>query len=165
MGRGLLGLSQHTSITADGLRGAYKTCGNNRKMNARTPCCTPGIHIIGLPADSSKDPGLTLSGKKFSTQACLRLHTTCTPSNPPTVYDSSVHRTPLGRLSKVDCLTTKRVRIPNFTSSKSSPRHPSNADLFGHRHCSDCGDINHGISAQGWAIHRVEHGTYPPRAV
>ena len=50
-----------------------------------------------------------------------------------TVYIT--HHTPLGRFSKLDCdcSTTKRVPvpIPNDTSSESSRRDVSNADLFG----------------------------------
>ena len=40
-----------------------------------------------------------------------------------------VHYTPLGRFSKVDCSTTKRVPIPNDTSSESSRRDAFNTDL------------------------------------
>ena len=76
-----------------------------------------------------------------------------------TVYDG-VHHTPLGRFSKLDCSTTKRVPIPNDTSSESSRRDVSNADLFGHRHYSNCcGGINHGKSFQGCVMHTVIHGS------
>ena len=66
-----------------------------------------------------------------------------------------MYHTPLERFLKVDCSTTKRVPIvplvpiPNDTSSESSRRVVSNVDLFGHRHYSNCGDIEHGKSAQG----------------
>ena len=46
----------------------------------------------------------------------------------------SQYNTPLERLSKLDCSTTKRVPIvpiPNHTSLESSQRHVSNADLLG----------------------------------
>ena len=42
-----------------------------------------------------------------------------------------ISHTPLGRLSKPDCSTTKRGAIPNDTSSESSRRDISNADIFG----------------------------------
>ena len=38
---------------------------------------------------------------------------------------------PLGRFSKLDCSTTKRVPIPNDAFSESSHRDVSNADRFG----------------------------------
>ena len=38
---------------------------------------------------------------------------------------------PWGGFSKLDCSTTKRVPIPNDTSSESSRRDVSSADLFG----------------------------------
>ena len=42
-----------------------------------------------------------------------------------------VYHTPLARLSKLDCPTTKRVPIPNDAFSESSHRDVSNADRFG----------------------------------
>ena len=42
-----------------------------------------------------------------------------------------VYHTPMGRFSKADCSTTKRVQTPNDTSSESSRRDISNADIFG----------------------------------
>ena len=41
-----------------------------------------------------------------------------------------VYHTPMGRFSKADCSTTKRVQTPNDTSSESSRRDVSNADSF-----------------------------------
>ena len=37
----------------------------------------------------------------------------------------------LGRFSKIDCSPSKRMPRPNATSSESSRRHVSNADLIG----------------------------------
>ena len=51
----------------------------------------------------------------------------------PTVDDGANH-TPVGRLSKADCSITKRVPIPNDTSSESSRRYVSIAALFWPRH-------------------------------
>ena len=45
-------------------------------------------------------------------------------------YDGEYH-TPLGRLFKLDCSTTKRVPISSDTPSESSRRDLSNADLVG----------------------------------
>ena len=47
------------------------------------------------------------------------------------VYSILHYDTPLGRSSKLDCSTTKKVPIPNDTSSESSRRDAYNADLFG----------------------------------
>ena len=46
------------------------------------------------------------------------------------MYDD-VYHTPLGRFSQLDCSTTKRVPIPNDTSSASSRRAVSNAEILG----------------------------------
>ena len=46
------------------------------------------------------------------------------------VYISHYH-IPLGRLSKVDCLTTKRAPTPNGASSESSRQGAPKADRFG----------------------------------
>ena len=43
----------------------------------------------------------------------------------------TVCHTPLGRFSKVDCLTTKRAPIPNGTSAERPLIDAFNADLFG----------------------------------
>ena len=43
----------------------------------------------------------------------------------------TVYHTPLGRFSKRDCLTTKRVPIPTETSSENSRGDMSNAAFFG----------------------------------
>ena len=47
-----------------------------------------------------------------------------------TVYDGECH-TPLGRFSKLDYSTTKRMPMPNDTSSESSRRDVSSAELLG----------------------------------
>ena len=47
-----------------------------------------------------------------------------------TVHDG-VYHTPLRRFPKLDSSATKRVPIPNGTSSESSRREVSNAELFG----------------------------------
>ena len=55
-------------------------------------------------------------------------------TSPTTVYGgvyAGVYHTPLGRFSKLDCSTAKRVAIPNDTSSESSRRDVCIADLFG----------------------------------
>ena len=57
------------------------------------------------------------------------------------------------------CSTTKRVPIPNDTSSESSRRDGSNTDLVGTVHYSNCGDIEHGKSAQGGVLYTVVYGT------
>ena len=46
-----------------------------------------------------------------------------------TVYEA-VYVTPLGRFSKVNCSTTKRVQMPNDASSERSRRDVYNADPF-----------------------------------
>ena len=74
-----------------------------------------------------------------------------------TVYDGVCH-TPLGRFSKRDCSLIKRVPVPNDTCSESSRRDVSNADLLGTGTISNCGDIDHGKSAQGGAIYTVVYG-------
>ena len=45
--------------------------------------------------------------------------------------DDGIYHTPLGRFSKLDCSTTKRVLIPNGTYSARSRRNVSNAVFFG----------------------------------
>ena len=44
--------------------------------------------------------------------------------------DDGIYHTPLGRFSKLDCSTTKRVPIPNDKSSESSRRDVSNAGFL-----------------------------------
>ena len=67
---------------------------------------------------------------------------------------------PLGGLSKFACSTTKEAPIPNDTSSESSRRDVSNADLLRHRHYSSCGDSEHRPSAQGCVMYTVEYGSF-----
>ena len=70
---------------------------------------------------------------------------------PTTVYDG-VYHTLLGCFSQLDCSATKRVPIPNDTSSESPQRDVSNVDCFRHQHYSNCGDIEQRKSAQGGVI-------------
>ena len=49
---------------------------------------------------------------------------------PVTLYDG-VYHTPLDRFPKLDCSATKRVPMPNDTSSESSRRDVFNGDLYG----------------------------------
>ena len=77
------------------------------------------------------------------------------------VYDG-VHHSPLRRFSKVDCSTTKRVPIPNDTSSESST-YVAVGDKFAtltcwYRHCSNCEDIEGGKSAQGGCDYTLVYG-------
>ena len=69
---------------------------------------------------------------------------------------------PWSVLSKIDCSTTKRVPIPNDTSSESSRRDVYNADPIGTDTIPTMGDINHRKSAQGDVICTVVYGTYSP---
>ena len=87
-----------------------------------------------------------------------------------TVYDDGVFHTmthPWGGFSKLDCSTTKSVPIPYrtiHTSSGSSRRDDSNPHLLWHRHHSNCGDIDHGQSAQqagGGVRRRVRYYRMP----
>ena len=57
------------------------------------------------------------------------------------------HITRLGRFCKLDCSTTKRVPIANDTS-ESFRRDVLQRRRFLHRHDINCGDIEHGKSAQ-----------------
>ena len=55
------------------------------------------------------------------------------------------HITRLGRFSKLDCSTNKRVPVPNDMSSESSRRDFQSQPFWHHRHYSNCGDIEHGM--------------------
>ena len=75
-------------------------------------------------------------------------HSSSTTAVTPDTYPYTmvgVHRTPLGRFSKLDCSTTKRVPIPNHTSSECSRRGVFNAEHFWHRPSSNYGDIIHSL--------------------
>ena len=73
-----------------------------------------------------------------------------------TQLDDSVDHTPLGRFSKVDCSATKRVPIPNETSSESSRRDfPTPGFLARHDSNCCCGDIEDGNIGPGVCdVHR-----------
>ena len=72
-----------------------------------------------------------------------------------------VHHTLLG-LSKLDCSTNlqedSNTQRRTSTSSESSRRHVSNTDLVGTDTISDCGDIDHGKSAQGSVTYTAHVG-------
>ena len=74
----------------------------------------------------------------------------CSRSTVLTVY-GGVYDSPLERFSRLYCSTTKRVLIPNDTSSESSRRDDSNADRpFVRRYTiptTACGDNQHGKSS------------------
>ena len=76
------------------------------------------------------------------------------------MYDG-VYYIPLGRFSKVDSSTAKRVPKPNDTSSENSRREVFNADLFGTDPIPTAVEIctDHGKSAQGCVIHIVVYST------
>ena len=59
-------------------------------------------------------------------------------------YATVYYHTPLGRFSKLDFSTTKRVPMPNDASSKSFPTPTILA-----RHYSNCGGIQLGKSVYG----------------
>ena len=59
---------------------------------------------------------------------------------------------PLRWLSKLDCSTTKSVPLRKNISSESSRRDLPNADVLGTDTTYSCGDIDHGISAEGGVI-------------
>ena len=72
---------------------------------------------------------------------------------PGTVYDG-VYHTPLGRFSTLDCSTTKRLPIPNdYVFGKLSARCFKREPCW-HRYNSNCGDVEHGKSAEGCVITR-----------
>ena len=82
------------------------------------------------------------------------IYATLVAQLPYTWYDGAYY-TPLGRFSRIDCTTTKRVQMPNGMSSESCRGDVSNADFFSHRHCLNFGDIEHGkIGSRVCDIHR-----------
>ena len=74
-----------------------------------------------------------------------------------------------GGFSLLDCSTTKMVPIPNDTSSESSPRDASNADVVGVDTVATVEIINHGKTAQGCVIYCTQYtvvsGTRSPGLV
>ena len=74
-----------------------------------------------------------------------------------TVY-AGVYHTPLGRFSKVDSSTTNMLpnterHVSGKLSARCFQRRP-----FWHRHYSNCGDFDHGKSAQEGVIYTVVYG-------
>ena len=107
-----------------------------------------------------KSSGPSCDVTSASSPRCLvwsMLESAFATSSAVPVYDG-VYHTPVGRFSKRDCSTTKRVPIPNGTSLESSQRDGFKPPLFWHRYYSNCEDIEHGKSAQGCVIYAVVYG-------
>ena len=102
------------------------------------------------PADRDKKKRITIIQHSHKKEAMLP---TC---HQLTQLDDSVDHTPLGRFSKVDCSATKRVPIPNETSSESSRRDfPTPGFLARHDSNCCCGDIEDGNIGPGVCdVHR-----------
>ena len=71
------------------------------------------------------------------------------------------HTQPGAVFFKLDRSKAKRAPVPSNTSpTESSRRVVSNADLHGTDAIPNCGDIEHGKSAQGCAIYTVLYGSW-----
>ena len=109
-------------------------------------CCCGGVDIVVTVVLFCHRITMLLryydTGKMFPVAHCM-------------VPCTTVYITPLGRFFELDCSTTKRAPIPNETPSESSRGSASNADYVGHQHYSNCGDVEHGKSAQGCVVYTV----------